>query len=98
MFLYPKSKKCMSRVVFTRHSLKDLDRIGNVDRKRVLAKLEQLTVPLPNFLDIKILSGTKGYYRLRVGQVRVIFEIDQKMNQIWIRGVGYRGGIYRIFN
>ena len=88
----------MSRVIFSRDSLKDLDRIGNVDRKRVLDRLEQLTLPLPNFLDIKKLTGTKDYYRLRVGQVRVIFEIDQRKDQIWIRGVGYRGGIYRILN
>jgi mRNA-degrading endonuclease RelE of RelBE toxin-antitoxin system len=45
-------------------------------------------------LDIKIMKGSwKGYYRLRIGQVRFIFTIvDNKI--IFVEKADFRGKIY----
>lgn len=44
--------------------------------------------------DIKALSGTKNAYRLRVGDYRVIYEIDHDVLLITVVDVGNRGQIY----
>jgi mRNA interferase RelE/StbE len=47
-------------------------------------------------LDIKKLKGQwDGYFRLRVGQIRVIFTvIDSEIEILLIQDIGFRGGIY----
>ena len=36
----------------------------------------------------------KGYYRMRVGNVRIIFYPDTKNKIIYVDAVGFRGEIY----
>lgn len=52
-----------------RRDLKGMDPRG---RRRVLAKLEQLTEGAEN-LDVKTLVGKPPHLRLRVGEVRVLY-------------------------
>lgn len=44
-------------------------------------------------LDIKSLSPYPHEYRLRVGDVRILFRADKEM--LFIFKAGYRGGIYK---
>ena len=44
--------------------------------------------------DIKPLSGQKNAYRLRVGDFRIIYEIDDSVLLITVVNVGNRGQIY----
>lgn len=44
--------------------------------------------------DIKALSGIKNAYRLRVGDYRVIYEIDHDILLITVIDVGNRGQVY----
>lgn len=84
----------MYQILFTKISHKELLALGSTDKKRVFEKIKQLNCPFPTNFDIKKLSGIEEFYRLRVGKVRVLFEIDTKSKSIWIRKIGYRGGIY----
>lgn len=45
--------------------------------------------------DTKTLSGHKGYYRLRVGDYRIIYTIDNGKFVICIIDAGNRGDIYK---
>ena len=47
-------------------------------------------------LDIKKLKGQwDGYFRLRVGQIRVIFTVmDSEIEILLIQDIGFRGGVY----
>ena len=46
--------------------------------------------------DIKQMVGDwKGYYRMRVGDIRIIFWIDQELKTIYIDHIGSRGDIYK---
>ena len=86
----------MSKVFFTKKAEKEFVHLSTQDRKRVIQKLKQLHLPLQQSpLPIKQLTGIKGFYRLRLGNIRIIFEIDNQRDEIWIRLVGYRGHIYR---
>jgi len=66
-------------------------------QKRVLKeKLDQLKQnPLNGALDIKSLHGYENLYRLRVGQVRLIYQIENDELIIFIIKAGNRGDIYK---
>ena len=49
---------------------------------------------LPEGTDIKRLQGY-DLFRLRVGTIRVIYSIDEKMKSINIENIGNRGDIYK---
>ncbi|KKU80793.1 MAG: Plasmid stabilization system [Candidatus Gottesmanbacteria bacterium GW2011_GWA1_47_8] len=82
------------KVFLTKKSKKNLAHLASYDAKNIIHRLQQLDVPFPNNLDIKKMSGTPGFYRLRSGSVRAIFEILEKQKEIWVRKIDYRGNIY----
>lgn len=45
--------------------------------------------------DVKVLSGNSNAYRLRVGNYRVIYEINNDILLITIVDVGNRGQVYK---
>ena len=46
--------------------------------------------------DIKKLKGKwEGYFRLRIGKIRVIFTINKQKKKIIVRFADYRGDIYK---
>ena len=49
---------------------------------------------LPSEGDIKALCGHRNGYRLRVGDYRIIYEIDHNILLVTILDVGNRGQIY----
>jgi len=82
-------------VKFSDKGCKRLKKLSRLDVDRVLLKLNVLEDFSMKVGNIKKMRSTIGdVYRLRVGKLRVIFEIDEGNKRIWILGVGYRGGIY----
>lgn len=79
---------------FTKRSEKDLTHLASSDARHIVRRLQQLDIPFPNTLDIKKMSGTPGFYRLRSGSVRALFEVLEKQKEIWVRKIDYRGNIY----
>lgn len=62
--------------------------------RRVLQAIDTLaTNPRPSQC-IK-LKGRKDAYRLRVGKIRVIYQIDDSLKSIMVYEVGYRRDVYR---
>jgi len=54
-----------------------------------------LKVSPRNYPNIKALKGSlSGYYRYRVGNYRVIYEIDDNLNQVTVILIAHRGKIY----
>ncbi len=64
---------------------------------RVLDQLDQLSA-LENPLrhkDVRSLEGKlRGYYRLRVGEYRLIFELDTMNRKISVNSIVPRGNAY----
>ena len=47
-------------------------------------------------LDIKQMQGTwAGYYRLRIGAIRVIFSVDEQSGNIDVYKIGSRVDVYK---
>ena len=85
----------MYKVFFTRKSEKELNKLSHQDAKNVVQKLLKLTYPFPDNFDIQYMSGFENYFRLRVGTVRVLIELDKYKKKIWIRKIKYRGAAYK---
>jgi mRNA interferase RelE/StbE len=46
-------------------------------------------------VDVKKLKGDwQGFYRMRKGELRIIFELDFDEHLIYIARVDHRGGVY----
>ena len=79
---------------FSRQAQKFLEKQPSDVRNRIrTALLELAKDPLAN-RQIKRLTGTDALLRLRVGDFRVVFSIEQEELLILIIAIGNRGNIY----
>lgn len=73
---------------------KDLQSLSKSLVSRVMARIESLKdEPFPR-QAIK-LSGAERLYRLRVGEYRIVYEVDIQIKQVTIHYVRHRHEVYR---
>ncbi len=74
---------------------KDLRRLETHLEERILRKVESLSgIPLPNG-SIKLKGGSDNVYRIRVGDYRVIYEINENEKSVTIHRIRHRKEVYR---
>ena len=72
-----------------------LSRIQEKLKQLVTSVEEQSVVPFTE-LDIKQMKGEwEGFYRLRIGKIRLIFTVTIASGDIEIYAIGNRGDIYK---
>ena len=84
-------------VEFSKSALKALQRLDKTASLRVLGRLGELAEAEnpPRYKDVRALEGKlKGYYRLRIGEYRTIFELDPDGRRIGVLAVIPRGKGY----
>ena len=85
----------MYRIRYRSSAVKILRRMPSNVAKTVVGKINQLAEnPYAPNNNITQLTGESGY-RLRVGDWRVLYEIDDDTLVIEIIKIGPRGGVYR---
>ncbi len=73
---------------------KSFSKLPKSEQIKVFDVLEQLAVnPLPN--GVKKLKSTESLYRIRVGDYRVIYSIQNKILTVTILKIGHRSDVYR---
>jgi len=73
---------------------KDLRKLPKAIVQRVLQRLEDLPGnPFPH-QHIK-LSGTERLYRIRLGDYRIVYEVDEEALEITVHSIGQRQDAYR---
>ena len=83
------------RILKTAMKLFLADGIENVSLRRIAEKIEWLGIdPDSPKLDVKKLTGS-SYYRLRIGDWRVIYDRDDQIKIISIETIDSRGGVYK---
>lgn len=84
----------MYEIEFSKQAIKDLRSIDKNYIATMFEKLKLLAInPYDKTLDIKKLKGLAAY-RLRVGEYRVIYEIEKNKLVITIIKVQSRGNVY----
>jgi len=90
-------------VKFHKQAIKFLQRANPEDVVNIQAQLRQLLIAVEEqgiipftVLDIKKMKGEwDGFYRLRVGKIRVIFTVSLDYTDIEIHRIGARGDVYK---
>ncbi len=78
-------------VIFSDKALRQLKKMEKNDQERIIAVLERIRVR-PEAYVTKLVGDPS--YKLRVGDYRVIMDIDNKILRILILKVGHRKNIY----
>jgi len=74
---------------------KQLLRLDRPLRNRLTERMMRLAEWPNTTFDVKPIKGRRaGEYRLRVGQYRVIFVVEEEPRRILVREIGPRGSIY----
>lgn len=81
------------QVILPKSVQKELDRLPDDATKRVLARLAELEKKPPP-LGVKKLKG-RSAWRIRAGDYRVIYEIHDRVLQVFVITLGHRREVYR---
>ncbi len=86
----------MRRIVVHRKAVKYLASLPRPLRERVNDALTQLSESPLTYPGVIPMSGEwAGYYRIRVGDFRVIFWLDVKEDVVYVDHIGSRGDLYK---
>ncbi len=84
----------MFEIIYAKSVLKDLKRIAPYN----LPVIKQAILELKDFPNISQIKRLKNHpladFRLRVGNYRVLFDVDWKKKQIQVLKVGHRREVY----
>ena len=73
---------------------KVLKKIPKADQKRIINKIDSLATQLPDPKTTKM-KGNNPFHKIRVGDYRVIYEIQDEILLILIIKIGHRKDIYK---
>ncbi|MFN7556327.1 type II toxin-antitoxin system RelE family toxin [Microcystis sp.] len=79
-------------VTFEPESITDLDLITDFIRLRILNKIKWLAINFEQITPLLLTREWSGFYKLRLGDDRIIYEFDRE-SRIIIR-VGHRSEVY----
>ena len=79
------------KIEFDKRAIKFISKQPKPQRERLFKAISIL--PLSG--DIKAMQGHPGYFRLRVGDYRVIYTVDNNVLIVRVIEVGNRGDIYK---
>jgi len=82
----------MYKILFTKRALKDLEKIDIKTKTRIGNKIKLLTND-PIGSSKKLSTSIIGTYRFRVGDYRVIFDIED--DKVIVLRIGHRKDIYK---
>ena len=83
----------MFDVSYSNRSKKFLKKADKVIVKRVIEKIEKLR-KAPIIHDTKTVEGSKGLFRVRVGDYRILYEVDYRNNLIGIIKIDKKPRVY----
>ena len=80
----------MYQIIIKKKATKFIDGLPMNERKRIVSAIERL----PDGEDIKKLKGHDNFLRLRVGNYRIIYTVDNGELIVYVIDAGNRGQIY----
>ena len=81
----------MYHIILKKPAKKFIDRLPKDEKLRVVDAIEKL----PDGEDVKPMKGHSGLLRLRVGEYRIIFSVDNGELTVYVLDAGNRGQIYK---
>ena len=73
---------------------KDLCRLSRDIVRRIMARVDELqSAPFP--VGARRLSGSDELYRVRVGDYRIVYEVDEEQGSVAVHYIRHRREVYR---
>ena len=76
-------------------AVNDLDQLTQTTRVRILKKIEWLNNNFDQISPLPLTGNLSGFYKLRIGDYRVIYEFDKENQIIYVNRIGHRREIYQ---
>ena len=83
------------RIEFSRSADRQLEALPLAVQRRITARVSTLSEN-PRPVGAKRLSGPQALYRLRIGDYRVIYEVQNDVLVVLVVKVGHRKDVYAI--
>jgi mRNA interferase RelE/StbE len=81
------------KILIKPSALKDLDRLPNKEVKSILTRI-QLLRDEPRPIGVQKLTNAEGY-RIRSGNYRILYEVNDKSQTILIYRIKHRKDVYK---
>ena len=86
----------MFKIVVHKRAVKYLNKLPSHRKNKIKELLNELCNNPIQYEAVKPMLGEwKGYYRLKIGNIRVIFWIDQAEKIVYVDHIGSRGDVYK---
>jgi mRNA interferase RelE/StbE len=83
------------KILLKSSAAKEIEAVGSKeDRRRIVEKIAHLAVN-PRSQKTEKLAGYDDRYRIRQGQYRIVYFIDDSRREVTIFKVGHRKDVYR---
>lgn len=81
------------KILFRRSAEKELRKISQPFLRLIIDKIQQLSIH-PRPPGIQMLKGENRYFRLRQGDYRIVYDLDDSSKAITIIKIGHRREVY----
>lgn len=85
----------MYRVIILPKAFADLSKLDKTAAQRISDKLTWLSEIIKRTTPIPLKGEFSGFYKLKVGDWRVIYEVDHSEKVVTVHKVGHRREIYK---
>ncbi|MBW4517946.1 MAG: type II toxin-antitoxin system RelE/ParE family toxin [Timaviella obliquedivisa GSE-PSE-MK23-08B] len=75
-------------------AIANLEKLSVTNRKRIIAKINWLAENFEQITPQPLTADLSGFYKLRIGDYRVIYEFNIEESILFIDKVGHRSEIY----
>ena len=81
-------------IEFKRSAAKALKKISRSDRRKIRDRIDSLAESLPDPITTKM-KGDNPFHKVRVGDYRIVYEIQESLLVILVLKIGHRKDVYR---
>ncbi len=83
------------KVNFTYEGEEDLEKLNKEIKERVLNKIIWLKNNFDQVASLPLSNKWRGFFKLRVGNWRIIYDVDNSMKEITIHRIDKRDKVYK---
>ena len=80
-------------IVWLKTASKQLEKLPKKDRSKIIIHIDDIH-NAPEALDLKKLTGFKDFYRIRVGNYRIVLRLNKTQKKLIISYLGHRKAVY----
>jgi mRNA interferase RelE/StbE len=86
----------MFKIIVHKRAIKYLNKLTPFKKNKIKELLTELINDPVKREDVKPMLGEwKGYYRIKTGNIRLIFWVDQVKEIVYVDHIGPRGDVYK---